>query len=124
MFTPAIRNSDEIHQMLTFVQTLEDATKLRILIADHDCLGVIQHGIDPAHDQSGNVRNMVENEVPIGTNQASQTHVLVINPEVIALADEVFNNFDHGTLSQIVRSCLETETQHTDPFAPFFHDES
>ena len=50
-------------------------------------------------------------------------HVLVKNAQVVAFADQAFDDFDHGTLSQIVRSCFETEAQHADASVFLFHDE-
>src|SRR5271170_5175681 len=110
--------------MLTVVQPFEDLLERRILVADHDGLGMIQNRIDTVDHEPGYVRNMIEDEVSIGANQAGQVYIFIENTQVIAFADEVFNDLDHRTLSQIVRSCFETKAQHADPSVPLFYDES
>jgi len=56
--------------MLTVVQPLENTMKLRIPIANHDGLGVIENAVYAVDHEAGNVRYAIEYEVPIGTNQA------------------------------------------------------
>jgi hypothetical protein len=51
--------------MLTVPQTFEDTPKLKIPIADYDCLGMIYDRVDTANHESRYVRNVVQNEVPI-----------------------------------------------------------
>src|SRR5437016_5040038 len=99
IFAPAIRNSYEIHHALVIVQALQDSLELRILVADHDCLGMIQDRIDSVDHQSRYVGNAVEDEVAICANQACQVYIPVKNAQVIAFADEMFDDFDHRTLS-------------------------
>ncbi len=73
--------------------------KLRILITNHNSLGVIENAIYVVHHEAGNVRNAVEDEVPIRANQACHIHAFVKNAEIVAFADEVLDHFDHRALS-------------------------
>jgi hypothetical protein len=43
------------------------------------------------------MRNAVEDEIPVRTNQTGNIHVLVIDAQVIPLPDEAFDDFDYGT---------------------------
>src|SRR5260370_31095607 len=124
IFAPSVRNSNKIHQTLAVTQTILETSKLRIIITDHEGLCMIQNFLDTVDHQSRYVRNVVKNEVAIGTNQAGQIHVLVKNAQVITLTNEALNHFDHGTLSQIICSRFEAEPQDSDPLIPLLRDET
>ena len=79
--------------------------------------------IDILDHQFGNVWNMIEDEVPVGTDQAGHMNVFVIDPKVVAFPDKSFDDFDHGALSKVIRPRLKTETEDTNPFVSLFHDE-
>jgi hypothetical protein len=70
IFAPAISDSYEIHQNLAVAQPLSHAPEVRILVADHDRLSVIQNRIDTVDHESGYLQNAVEDEVPISANEA------------------------------------------------------
>src|SRR5690349_18795862 len=84
---------------------------------------MLENRIDTVHHQPGYVRNAIENEIPIGTNEAGQVHILIENAQVVTFSDEPFDYFDHGTFAQIVGARLEAEAQNTDSFVLIFHDE-
>src|SRR5579871_4516971 len=69
------------------------------------------------------MRNAVEDEVPVRAYQAGDVDVLVINAQVIALADQPFDHFDHGALAQVVGSGFEAEAQHADLAVTGFEDQ-
>src|SRR6202020_300404 len=110
---PAIGDTDKIHEMLTWLQTLHNACKFRVFIANHHGLCMIQHCVDSIHHQPRDVWNTVEDEVAVCANQAGHVHVLVEDAQVVALSDQVLDNLNHRTLAQIVRACLEAESQNT-----------
>src|SRR5882762_2262304 len=120
IIAPVIRNAHKIHQILTRVQSLRNAFELTGFIADHDGLSVLQNCVDIVYHQSGNVRNTVEDEIPIRTNQSRHLHIFVVDTYVIAFPSEPFDDFDHGALAQIVRSLFETEPQNPNAPAVFF----
>src|SRR5216683_5427777 len=94
IIAPSIDDSYKINQELTVTQTLGHFVEVRILVADHDGLSVIQHCVDVADHKFGYVRNTVEDEVPVRANQSCNIHVLVIDAQVMALPDKAFDDFD------------------------------
>src|SRR5271155_3679134 len=122
IFAPAICNSDKIYQTLILAQALEDDGKLGILIANDHGLRVFENRVDVLDHEPRNVRNAVEDEVAIGPDQAGHLHVLVKNAQIVAFADEMFDDFDHGALAQIVGSRLKTKTQYPDAPVAGIHD--
>ncbi len=39
-------------------------------------------------------------------SELSELYILIVDSEIIALADQAFNYFDHGTFTEVVRSRL------------------
>src|SRR5580704_9511530 len=101
--------------MLSVMQSAEDAFKLWVFVPDDDRLGMVQNRINAVDHKPRYVWNAIEDEVPIGPDQACHIYVSVKNAQVIALADEAFDDLNHGTLSQIVRPGFETKTQNSYP---------
>ena len=65
----------------------EDLAEFRIVIADDDRLCVSKNLVCCRHHQPRNVRNAIEDEIPIGANQAGHIHILVENAQIITFAD-------------------------------------
>src|SRR5438445_8053793 len=114
IIAPSIDDSYKINQELTVTQTLGHFVEVRIFVADHDGLSVIQHCVDVVDHKFGYVRNMVEDEVPVRANQTGNIHVSVVDAQVISLSQQAFDDFDQGAFSQIVGSRFEAEAQNTD----------
>jgi len=75
---------------------LSHAPKVRIVIPDHNCLGMIQNRVDIPDHQFGNVWNTIKDEVSVGPDQASYIYVFVIDAQIVAFTQESFDDFDHG----------------------------
>src|SRR5579864_551006 len=116
-------DSNEIDHSLAVTQTLEYAAKIRIVVSDHNRFRMLENRIDTVDHQPGYVRNAIEDEIPIGTNETGQVHILIENAQVVAFSDESFDYFDHRTFAQIVGARLETESQDTYSFVLIFQDE-
>src|SRR5580704_876112 len=95
------------------MESSRHSLKIRILVPDDNCLSVIQHGVNAANHKFGYVGNMVEDKVPICSNQLGKIYVPVIDAQVIPLAEKAFDDFYHGTFSQIVCPRFETEAQYS-----------
>src|ERR1700722_15734768 len=81
---------------------------------------MIQHCVDSVHHKPGNMRNTGQDEVAVGTDQASHLYVAVENTQVVTFADQVLDDLDHRTFAQIVGSRFETESKNTNfPLALF-----
>jgi len=89
------RNSDEINEDLVIAEQVRHTEEVRIFVADHDRLSVLQHGPDIADHVPGYMWYMIEEDVAIGSHQASYIHVPVINTEIITLAYQAFDDLDH-----------------------------
>ncbi len=63
-------NADEVHHALIIAQVLGHTLKVRVIGANHNCLCMTKNRIDILDHQFGNVWNMIEDEVPVGTDQA------------------------------------------------------
>src|ERR1019366_4522362 len=50
-------------------------------------------------------------------------HILVIDAQVVAFADEALDDFNHRAFAQIVRSRFKAEAQDPDSRVPLFHNE-
>ena len=119
-FAPAVCDPDEIHKMLAWLQTVNNACKFRVFVTDHDGLCMIQYCVDSIHHEPGNVRNTVQDEVAVGADQASHFYVAVENTQVVTFADQVLDDLNHRTFAQIVGSRFETESEDTNlPLALF-----
>src|SRR5277367_5945593 len=68
IFTSAVRNSNKINYTLTIAQKFWNAVEVRITVADHDRLSMIQNLSDSADHQPRYVRKSVEDELPVGAN--------------------------------------------------------
>ncbi|MGA7223349.1 MAG: hypothetical protein WA603_08590 [Candidatus Acidiferrales bacterium] len=64
--------------MLTVVQPFRDGFKRWILVADHDGLGMLQDRIDTVDHEPGYLRNVIEDEISIGSDQAGQLFLSII----------------------------------------------
>jgi len=104
-----VGNPNEIHYALMSAQALEHAMKVGVIIANHDRLRVIKNCIDILDHEFRNMRNMIQDEVPVCSDQASYTNIFVINSKIIAFPDKSFDDFDHRALSQVVSPGLKTE---------------
>src|SRR5205814_117920 len=89
-------NPDEVHHALIIAQVLGHTLKVRVIGANHNRLCMTKNRIDILDHQFGNVWNMIEDEVPVGTDQAGHMNVFVIDPKVVAFPDKSFDDFDHG----------------------------
>ena len=61
------------------------------------------------------MRDRVEKVIAVCAVNAVEADVRVVNADVAAFADEVFEHRDHGAFAQIVRIFLESQSQHADP---------
>src|SRR5580658_7505864 len=68
------------------------------------------------------MRNVIQDEVAVGSDQAGELHVLVVDAEIESFADQAFDDLDHRALAQIVGAFLETEAEHADTRISLLHD--
>src|SRR5215469_16237969 len=113
----------KIYYALAIPDSFAYTPEVRISVADHDCLAVLQHWVDVADHQPGNVRDAIQNEIPVGAYQFGYLHVLVIDAQDVTLAGKALDNFNHWAFAQVIRSRLKAETQHTDACMTLLHDE-
>src|SRR5579859_2067033 len=68
-------NAHKVHQDLIVTQTIGDIPELRILVANHHRLRMVQNIIDVANHELRDVGNAVENKVPVGAHQAGDVYI-------------------------------------------------
>ena len=86
----------------------------RVVVADHQGAGVVEHLVDAGHHQVGDVRDLVEDVALVGAHQLGQVDVGVVDADLVALADQPLHDLDHGALAQVVGAGLEGEPEHPD----------
>ena len=118
-----ITDAYKIHQLLVVAKSFWHIFKVGIFIADHNSLRVLQNHLDILHHEPRYMRNTIENEIAIGTNQTGDIYVLVIDAQVVAFADEPLDDFDHGAFAQVISPRLKAEAQDTNFLVPLIHDE-
>src|SRR5579872_7396674 len=74
---PMIGYAHKIHQHLATAQTLRHSPEVRIIGPDHHRLREVEDRIDAIHHEPGNMWDVVEDKVPVGTDQFGDVHVLV-----------------------------------------------
>lgn len=89
-----VADAHKIHEYLALAKLLGNSSELRVFVANHDSLRVIEHGINIVDHQFRYVRNPVEDEIPIRTNQAANVHIPIIDPQIITLTKQALNHFD------------------------------
>lgn len=62
---------------------------------------MIQHCVNVPGHKLGYLGNVVEDRILVSANQTYDIHVLVMDSQVVALADEAFDDFNHGAFAQI-----------------------
>src|ERR1700722_17662005 len=83
-------------------------------VSEHDYFGMFEHLLDAVTHQIGNMRDVVEDVVSIGPRQTSKMHVLIVNQQIVALANQPFDKLDDRTLAQIIGTGFEAEAEHSD----------
>src|SRR5215831_2900469 len=68
--TPTIADPHEIDQALSSPELIWNATELGVFVADNDGLGVVENRSNPIYHQSRNMRDAVQDEISVCTNQA------------------------------------------------------
>jgi len=68
--------------------------EIGVLVSNHDGLSMIEHSINVVDHKFRNVRNVVENEIPVRANQTGYIHVLVVDAQVVSLPDQSFDDLD------------------------------
>src|SRR6516162_438107 len=111
---PSFDDPDKIYELLAGLQALRNFLELRVLVTDDDGLSVSEDRVDVMHHQFRNVRDTVEDEIAVGTNQAGDVHILVVDAQIVALAQKALDDLDHGTFAKIVGSRFEAEAQNAD----------
>src|SRR6266849_4586509 len=67
--------------------------------------------------------NVLRDEALVGADQAARADVAVKNSDMIALAQQRFDDSHQGALAEIVRIGLECHAQETDTLFPRTHDQ-
>jgi hypothetical protein len=90
-------------------------------VADDQRLGMREHFLDGGNHEAGDVRDLVQNVVPVGAVDCRQAHVAVVHAQLVALADEALGELDHRAFSQVVGARLEGETEDAHFALAFLH---
>ena len=65
----------------------------------------------------------IEDEIPVGANQAGDIHIFVVDAKVIAFAYEPLDDLNYRALPQIVGAGFEAEAQYPNLLVSAFHNE-
>ena len=82
--------------------------------ADHDHLSFFNERVQVVAHERGDVRYLLLDVAPVGPDQCSQPDVRIENSHSAPFAEERFNERDDGTLSQVIRTRFERESDDTD----------
>ena len=77
-------------------------------------LRVLEDLVDRSHHQPRDVRDLVQDVVAVRADAAGEVHVLVVDREIVALADQPLDELDHRALAQVVGAGLEAEAEDAD----------
>ena len=69
----------------------------------------------------GDVGNTVQNKLAVGARQRRRCSRSVVDPQIVALADQAFNHLDHRALTQIIGSGFEAESKNPDARVAALH---
>ena len=67
----------KIYYALAIPDSFGYTPEVRISVADHDRLAVLQHCVDVADHQPGNVRDAIQNEIPVCANQLGHIYTFL-----------------------------------------------
>src|SRR5687768_1296248 len=84
-------DTNKIYQNLTLLQLCGNIQEFLGAIADDDGLGSVDRFLDRWLHQRGYVRYRVHDVITVGAGERSQLHVLVVEANVVSLADQVFD---------------------------------
>src|SRR5208282_6862024 len=115
--------SHEIDQLLIVPKPMRNIPEVGIPVTDQHSLRMLQDILDAPHHQTRDMGNSIQDKVAIGANKASDIDILVIDPQVISLANQPLDELDHRAFAQIVGSGLEAESKNPYPrLSTFCHD--
>src|SRR5579862_7444542 len=86
----SLEHPDQIDQALLFPKPGVNLPEFLIVIANDDCLSVGQNGVDVRYHQFRNVRDPIQNEIPVRSDQRRQVDVAIIDAQIISLANQPF----------------------------------
>ena len=92
----AIKETDEIDELLVFSQPLGYATKLLCLIADNHDIGSTQNTIDRVSHQFRNMRYLAFDVFLVGAHEPRERNVAVVNRQLESFANQSFDERHHG----------------------------
>src|SRR4029453_18920718 len=110
----SVDDADEVDDPLPGPRALGDGPERRVVVGDHQGPGVVEDLLDARHHQVGDVGDLVEDLALVGADQLGQVDVGVVDPDLVALADQPLHHLDHGALAQVVGARLEGQPQHPD----------
>src|SRR5437868_3209816 len=84
---------------------------------------MIQHRIETVNHQPRDVRDTVQDEIAIRPYKAGEAHISVIDAQIVALADEAFDDLDQWTLSKVISPGFEADPQEADAIVILVHNE-
>src|SRR6202050_969762 len=120
--TPLICNSNKVHYRLTWPDFAGHGPELRILIANDDCFRILHYVLHLVDHEAGNMRNSVQNKIPVGADKTRNTHILVVDAQVVTFAQKSLDYFNYRTLAQIIGAGFEAEAENADFPVPFSHN--
>src|ERR1700680_2665171 len=121
-YASRIADAYEIDDGLAFAQAPGHVTELRRRVADDDGAGMRQDLIDARHHQPGDMRDVIEDVVPVGPVDARGAHVLVVYPQPESLSDQALHHLAHRACPQVIGSRLEAEAKDADLLVALRHD--
>ena len=116
-------NPHKIDDLSARLPSVNRLPKLSRMIPDDEQLGVRQDFVDRLDHHVGNVRNLVIDEFLVRAGQPRQVYALVVQLDILTLSQQLLDEFYYGTLSQIIRVCLEAEPEQPNFPAGFVLDD-
>ena len=115
-------HSHKINQHLSVQPLGQRVHELRCLFADDNEIALRKNIREICDHQRGNMRDCLLNITAVGPDQLRQGNLLIIDGQLVALAQEPFNENHDRAFPQIIRARLEAQAQHANPlFARLLH---
>src|SRR5690348_10316241 len=88
---PVVADADEIDDRLSIAQFAGNLSEVRIVIADNNCLRMVENGVDVINHEARYMRDPVQDKIAIGTYQARHSDIIIVDSQVIALSQKALD---------------------------------
>src|SRR5437763_512634 len=101
----------------------ERGEDVRVLAADDQGLGVLEHLFDGTGEKLPEVREPALDVLAVGAHQPGEADVGVVDLEVVAVAEQALGQLDQRRLAQVVGARLERQPEQPDLALPGARDQ-